>query len=119
MTAYSKFKALGIYTPMDLSRWAKERGLLGVHIVYVNNMIEYVWEVRKYDTLKHIASFPVLSGKSQAEEQAKDWASVRYDVDCWCRIEGMGNTLFPLVVGELVKDQVGVSFRKRRQHSKG
>jgi hypothetical protein len=115
----SKFKELGIYTPWNLAGWAQSKGLLGVHIVYVNNITQYEWQVRRFDVLKKIASFPCLTGKSQAEDNAKDWASAKYDVDSWCRIEGMGNALFPLAVAQLVKEQVGVAYRKRRQHSKG
>lgn len=118
MRAYSKFREIGVYTPWNLSGWAQDRGLLGVHIVYVNNIIQYEWQVRRFEVYKQIASFPCLFGKDAAEELAKDWASVKFDVDSWCRIEGMGNTLFPLAVAELVKEQVGVKYSKRRQHSK-
>lgn len=124
MRAYRKFLEHGIYTPMDVSRWAKERGLLDVHIAFVKSKFRInAWEVRSPSmytaNLSGFQRFNALSGKDQAEQTAKDWASAKYGVDSWCRIEGMGNTLFPLAVAELVKEQVGVSYRKRRQHSKG
>lgn len=121
---------LGIRNPENLSAWAKARGLLGVYIRYrtAAGFLPACWQVVRPGHNTDDTG-PVWQGghktficrdveeKSRVEEIAKTWASGKFGVRQWVRIEGLGNCLFPQSLSQELARHIPINARKKRQHT--
>lgn len=122
---------LGIYSAHDVSTWARRRGLLTAFITYTpaSQVLPAHWQViwpgHRTSTSgpawqRGHKTFVVRSvtEKNRAEQAARTFAEVKFDVPTWVRIEGLGGDLFPAAVAEELKAYVpGLAFSDRRQHA--
>jgi hypothetical protein len=120
-----------VRTPVDLARWARKHGLLGVYIDFTTNIgfLPAHWQVRR-EGHRTDASAPAWARgnktfvvRSVAEKHAKEqiacaWGSAHYGVASWVRIEGLGVALFPEAVAEELRRHVpDVRVRNLRRSS--
>lgn len=128
---------MGIDSPETLSAWAQEHGLLGVFIRYTPQRAyspikahwQVIWPGRH--TTPVVESDPPwrrgiqtffcgsIHEKDRMEERAKTWASGKYDVDEWVRVEGLGGLLISNVLAAELKRFLPSTkpiYRKRQYH---
>lgn len=131
--ARASLATLGIYQPLDVSAWARRHGMLSAFIEFIPATVflpahwRVVWPGSKTDSTgpawqRGHKTFVVstVREKNRAEDFARSWASARFSISDWVRIEGLGGCLFPVEVAEELKRYAPelVLSRRRQAHKK-